>query len=396
MVQIINSPKSFGTNFSDALAESIPDALANFIESKRKSGQMEAENSALERNGIDARGISNPKLRELLLQQNGKTSAAQNKLSSNQETIDQLEKDRDLEPGSLKGYVSNPKLAEQVSRPPKEGKKTQASQPIEEDQLKKIKEVRAQPGFNDLDEIEQYRAFTDNGVSKENADVESKLRSKQLTRQDKTFDNAYKAQEEFINDTTNTYKAFESETKPRLLQMRNIKDEDLISPTAAVFLDALGIPLGSLKDPSSELFRKLSLDLLKGLPETYGNRILKVEVDNFLKTIPDIMNSPAGRRMIASNMLKLGEMKEVYYNEMRKQQLDSLDNRKPLPKDFQQRVLDQVKPQIDKINNEFVKLSEAKEIPPNTIPFFGPDGEINYVPKENAQWAAENGGKRIW
>ncbi len=396
MVHIIDSPKSFGSSFSSALKESLPDALSGLIERRKAAKELEAEDAALAKQGIDVKGIKNPKLREGLLGQKIKSTELAEKLRSNSAIVSQLEKDRDLEPGALSAYVNDPKMAEQVSRPVKEPKKTQASQPIDPEQLEIMKKVRETPGFDDLDEVEQYRKMTAAGVSKENAEAESKLTGKKLTRGQKAFDTAYKAQEDFINDTTSSYKSFETETKPKLLQMRNIKDEDLISPTAAVFLEKLGIPLGALEDPSSELYDKLSKDLLKGLPETYGTRILKVEVDNFLKTIPSLMNSPDGRRMIASNMLKLGEMKETYYNEMRRQQKDSLDSGKPLPRDFQQRVFDQVKPQIDKFNNEFVKLSEIKSVPPGTIPFFDPSGEVNFVPKEHAQWATENGGKRIW
>jgi len=173
-------------------------------------------------------------------------------------------------------------------------------------------------------------------------------------------------------------------------------DDDLIGPTAAVFLEHLGIPLGALEDPSSELFNKLSLDLLKGLPETYGNRILKVEVENFLKTIPSLMNSASGRRMIASNMLKLGEMKEVYYNEMRNQQKQFRDQNKPLPRDFQQEIFDQVRPQVDRINNEFVKMADIKEVPNGTTPFFTPSGQIKFVPKNQIEQAVANGGRQIW
>jgi hypothetical protein len=89
-------------------------------------------------------------------------------------------------------------------------------------------------------------------------------------------------------------------------------------------------------------------------------------------------------------------MKEVYYNEMRKQQMQYEDNGKPLPRDFQQRIFDQVKPQIDRINSEFVKLSSVKDVPKGTIPFFGPDGNISFVPEEDVQWAETNGGRRIW
>ncbi len=326
-----------------------------------------------------------------------KAKEAMIKKESNQKIISDLETRYALEPGALAAYENDPKMAEKVARPPKEGKENISEKPINEDQLRRIQHVRSQPEFKDMDEVERYEAFTNSGVSGPNAEREAKLHGAKLERQEKAVDSAYKAQEKFINDTTSSYKAFESDTKPKVLQMQKVaSDEQLISPTAASFLETLGIPLGALDNPDSELYQKLSLDLLKGLPETYGNRILKVEVDNFLKTVPGLLNSPDGRRMIASNLLKLGEMKEVYYNEMRKTQREYLDSNKPLPRDFQQKVFDQVKPQIDRINSEFVKLSEIKSVPRGTIPFFGPDGEVAFVPKENAQWAEQNGGKRIW
>jgi hypothetical protein len=278
-----------------------------------------------------------------------------------------------------------------------------SQQPIEQDQLDKIKKVRDMPEYQSASSSKKYQMLTENGVSsplaKAEADVaseEAKLTEKRGTREDAAFDRSYEAQKPFIDATTKSYQAFETDTKPKLLQMQNIPDEDIVTPTKAVFLEALGIPLGALEKPGSELYNKLSLDLLKGLPETYGNRIMKVEVDNFLKTIPTLLNSPDGRRMIASNILKLGEMREVMYNEMRRQQVDNLDTGNKFPKDFQQRVFDQVKPQIDRINNEFVKMSEVTSVPKGTKPFFSPSGNIEFVPDKDVDWAAKNGGRRIW
>ncbi len=239
-------------------------------------------------------------------------------------------------------YGLSPQAQSALIRERQGPKKTQASQPIDPDQLKIIKDVRRTQEYKEASPLEKYQMMTDAGVSKENALAESDIAAKQETISTKSFDSSYKANEPFIKETTDKYVSFETETKPKLLQMQHIPDEDLVSPTAAVFLDTLGIPLGALEDPSSELYSKLSQDLLKGLPETYGNRILKVEVDNFLKTIPTLLNSANGRRMIASNMLKLGEMKEVFYNEMRRQQKEALEKNK-FPRDFQQSVFDQVK-----------------------------------------------------
>lgn len=225
---------------------------------------------------------------------------------------------------------------------------------------------------------------------------EDKLQFKKDVHQQGLIDKSYDIHKPYIDDITNAHKGFETETKPRLLQMQALNDEQLIGPTAAKFLETMGIPLGSLENPSSEVFSKLSQDLLKGLPETYGNRILKVEVDNFLKTIPTLLNSPEGRRMIASNMLKLGQLRETFYKEMRRQQVDLLDKNKKFPKDFEQRVFDNVQPHLNKLNNQFVKMSEIKAVPPGTVPFFGPTGEISFVPKNAVEWAEKNGGERIW
>ena len=240
-----------------------------------------------------------------------------------------------------------------------------------------------------MDEAEVPRIYSESYAENRRRKDETNV-----TRQDAS----YKEQKEFIDDVTNQYTAFEKDTKPKLLQMQSIPADKLIGPSAAAFLEKVGIPLGALEDPSSELFQKLSLDLLKGLPETYGNRILKVEVDNFLRTIPALINSADGRRMIASNILKLGEMKEIYYKEMRNQQKSYLDSDKSLPKDFQQRVLDNVLPRMNKINNEFVQLSQLTSIPENHIPFFNSSGTISFVPKDPKaiEWATQNGGKRIW
>jgi hypothetical protein len=319
--------------------------------------------------------------------------------SKEQDIIGRLLRDEDVSKKEFDSLPADKQLSVHKILNPKENKKTQASQPIDEDQLKRIKDVRSQPGFKDKDELEQFEDFIDAGVSKENAGEYAKIKGQKLSREQEGFEKSYKAQEDFIKDTTKRYQAFETETKPKLLQMQKIaSDEQLVSPTAAAFLEHMGIPLGALEDPSSELYNKLSKDLLKGLPETYGNKIMKVEVENFLQTIPTLLNSADGRRMIASNMLKLGEMKEVFYNSMRRQQQDALDNNKPLPRDFEQRVFDQVKPQIDRMNNEFVKLSTIKSVPEGETPYFSSDGEIYFVPKSKdwIEWANEQGMRKVW
>jgi len=376
--------------FIQAFGKTVGDIGSAYFKNRAEKERMEKENEAIkDLTGVDVSGIKDQKIREKITEY-----AIQNRGNENE---------KKLVGKSLSGEKLT--LEEQSSLSPKtqlelakinNPKKTQASQPIDEDQMRRIKNVRNEPGYEELSPSKKYRELTSKGVSRENAKDESDIYVKEQELSQKSFESSYKANEDFINDTTKAARAYESETKPKLMQLQKlVSDEELIGPTPAVFLETLGIPLGALEDPSSELYQKVSLDLLKGLPETFGNRIMKVEVDNFLKTIPTLLNSPEGRRMITSNMLKLGEMKQVFYNEMRKQQKEALEKNK-FPRDFQQSVFDQVKPQVDRINEEFVKMSEIKSIPKDTVPFFTPNGQIKFIPKDKVEQAMEKGGRRIW
>lgn len=312
----------------------------------------------------------------------------QQRLFQHQKELQTMKNEGKSAPGGVGAQPIPPEIAQRIPQILNENKNANA------DELAEAFDLAGVPSFYSNKYVENRRRGDETNAA--NIREDKKLEKKEEIRQDANFDKSYDAQKDFIDKTTKSYQSFETEMKPKLLQMQSIPDENIISPTQAVFLESLGIPLGALENPGSELYDKLSQDLMKGLPEVYGSKIMKVEVENFLKTIPRLVNSPDGRRMIASNMLKLGEMKEVYYNEMRRQQMDHLDESKNFPKDFQQRVFDQVKPQIDRINNEFVKMSAITSVPKGTIPFFSPSGNIEFVPEKDAEWATKNGGRRVW
>ena len=263
--------------------------------------------------------------------------------------------------------------------------------------LADINTARETEGFDKMNEIEQFNTLINHGVPIDAADKIAKLKSGFETRETNAVDKSYDAQKPFIDKITKAYEGWEVDTKPKLRLISKLAtDEELVGPGGYTLLESMGLPLGILENPKAELLEKTSLDLLKGLPETYGNRILKVEVDNFLRTIPNLKNSAEGRRMIASNLLKLGEMKEVFFEEMRREQKRLLESKEKFPKDFEQSVFEQVKPRIDQINDEFIKMSDIKEIPKGTVPYFDPGGNIKFIPKNQEAWAQENGGKRIW
>lgn len=401
-------PQRMGQNFSQAI-------MAMQEEKKNHELMGERNKSIQEQFGFDPSGMTDRQV-EIGMQLAGQARNKQNQYQQDQNFINEyLTDNKSISESELPTKqqnipkwksMSDQEVAALKARDPKKGKiiedlrsKTASNQPVDPDQLNIMRQVRLQEGFEDLNEVGQYRAYIDAGVSPINAEREATLKSAELKRHESAVDKSYSAQKDFIDKTTNQYNAFETETKPKLIAMQGLNtNEALVTPTQEWVLDTLGIPLGALEDPSSELYQKLSRDLLKGLPESYGNKILKVEVENFLQTIPTLSNSENGRRMIASSLLKLGDMKEAYYHEMRKQQKQIESSNSKYPRDFQQSVLDNVMPQLTKINQEFQQISQLTDIPHGMVPYFNPQGTISFIPDnpEDIQFANNNGGKRIW
>ena len=98
------------------------------------------------------------------------------KEASDRAKVADLERRRNLDPGSLAAYEDDPKMAEQVTRP---DKGTQASRPIDEDQLRRIEHVTARPEFQEADPYTQNLMLIKAGVSKENSEAVVKPRIEQ-------------------------------------------------------------------------------------------------------------------------------------------------------------------------------------------------------------------------
>lgn len=106
------------------------------------------------------------------LEDEKKADKEQRQRENRQQVVSDIEKDRNLQPGSLAAYEDNPALAERLTRP-KAGR--QGDEPINEDQLRRIQHVRNLDGYEEASPSKKYQMLTDNGVSGANADREAKI-----------------------------------------------------------------------------------------------------------------------------------------------------------------------------------------------------------------------------
>lgn len=110
--------------------------------------------------------------------------------------------------------------------------------------------------------------------------------------------------------------------------------------------------------PDSEEFEKLSQDFLKGAKSIFGSRITDRDLQEFLKMIPTLANTDKGKLAIIRNMELFNKGSKLRYDAMK----DIIrENNNKRPADLQFLIDERIKPQLDKIAEEFI--NEDEEVP---------------------------------
>lgn len=196
---------------------------------------------------------------------------------------------------------------------------------------------------------------------------------------------AFKSTAPYREQILNQYEAAKN-TTAQLNKLEALNEKgDLAKPLLAKFADVTGIPLSVLSNPDSEEFEKGSQNLVKGITEFYGNRILLAEVQNFLKTIPTLMNSKEGRARIIDGMRALLEPASLAYDAYKQ----ILKEEGSVPKDLHEKITERISPKLDELAEKFKRVASEFSIVET------PDGRQVQVPRNKVDAALKAGGKLI-
>ncbi len=196
---------------------------------------------------------------------------------------------------------------------------------------------------------------------------EKELEQKAEKEEERKKEWEYTQHKDFRKEVTDNYKD-SVETEMRLNRMKELNDKGtLTGPATAVLMDRLGLPISVLGNPDSEEFDKLSKDMLKNIRTYFGARINVVEVENFLKTIPSLMNSEEGRDRIINNLKLLLEPRKLMFQEYRKIRQEGVESGRGLPIDLQETVLENISPQLDDLSKRF-EMGPSQELGPQIAP----------------------------
>lgn len=136
-------------------------------------------------------------------------------------------------------------------------------------------------------------------------------------------------------------------------------DAQLDTPGYVEFLERSGFDIPALMKPDSEEFQKLRQTQLRDAKQYFGGRVSNFEMEQFLKSIPSLNQSPEGRKRVIANMERINKLKVKTADIMRK---IIKDNKGVPPLDLSEKVEERMGPEREKIAEQF-KKDLKREVP---------------------------------
>ena len=133
----------------------------------------------------------------------------------------------------------------------------------------------------------------------------------------------------------------------------------LDTPGYVEFLERSGLDIPALMTPESEEFKKIAANFLTGAKEAFGGRVSNYEVQQFLKTVPSLSQSPEGRKRVIANLKRLYRG-DLAYNDAKKEIIRA--NGGVPPYDLSDQIDDRIDKKLDAISKQF-KEDLKREVP---------------------------------
>jgi predicted transcriptional regulator with HTH domain len=136
-------------------------------------------------------------------------------------------------------------------------------------------------------------------------------------------------------------------------------DASLDTPGYVEFLERSGFDIPALMKPESEEFQKLRQTQLRDARQYFGGRVTNFEMDQFLKSIPSLNQSPEGRKRVIANMERINKLKVKTAETARK--IIKANGGIP-PLDLQEQIDEKMEPERERVAQEF-KQDLKRKVP---------------------------------
>jgi len=394
MVQIINQEPSNLSRFLQKAETGIEDIIGRFTEKKHRR----EEDEAFSRMGLDTTGIRNPQIRQKLLEGEMKRKEKAQEYDFDEKSYE-----------TIKGAFG-PKFADVWKASPT-GARTALTQAAIE-ATKRGQNVRQM-----FEQMPEDATQPEERISKQ-AKIDTfpnyKLPTKDMTPAEVV---KYKKELRGYNSPilTESIKA----NKVLDTQLNSVKDLEKLNqsgklPTglARVFIDPKSgnirpfAQMLQLVPKEAEEYVKIINDFTTQAKDSFGARVTNFELDRFMKRLPILSNSEAGRQLILQRMRVNAEADKLYHKKLKEiyrhygadnitpEDADALAEQ--LTMDESERLRDQGV-QIDEEMDKISSLSNQKQqsdLPEGMILLLDPNGKPLHVPEEEVERLISLGASR--
>lgn len=414
MVQIIqeNPRRSFGRQLLDN-EEKIGSAFERLLSDKREKQVREeskrrrmAEDLAIKREtGVDISGIDDPKIRQELTDIHAKEKQRTNRLKElgilgyeeKQPSPltdrflqqDQTESNLPQQPRSNFSHLSDeqimglyevdPRLGQLAERQKKQFIETQDK----ERERKEVEQIYRDAGMPA--DVAKQRAQTDSVATARNYFNRITEKPPFETESDKI---EAKRSAEFADQIIKDYQAA-SDAAPRLDRQEELaKSGKLATPLLVKTLNTVGLPISTLTNPETEEYQKLENDFVKDVANYFPGQVRVYEAQTYMKTIPSLMNSDEGKKIVIRNLRLQNEAKMARYQAY-KDIVKENGGRKPPNLDLQ--VFERIEPKMKELGEKFQRgITEDIEKYLPSITMYK-DGRQFKIPQNKIAEASEQG-----
>lgn len=188
---------------------------------------------------------------------------------------------------------------------------------------------------------------------------------------------------DYADQIVRDYSAAESSKNRLNQQLTAAKSGLLPTPAMVKTMDFLGIPLSVFSNPLAEGYDKNVNEYIKDVSNYFPGQIRVAEIEPYMKTIPTLLNSDAGKELIIENQQIINEQKEANY-EAYKQILKENNGRKPRNLDVE--ILERTKAKRqelgERLKENFEKAVQMTSFPTGKVNAgtkLTPNTALNYL-----------------
>ena len=202
---------------------------------------------------------------------------------------------------------------------------------------------------------------------------------------------AAKASSETRGNIVREYEAALSSNLRIDKMIKKAESGELSTPLMVKTLDFLGWPLSVLNNPTTEEYAKLQNDYVRDVSSIFPGAIKNFEIESYLKTIPQLLNSDKGKILVGNNIKLLNKGKIIKYNAM----VEILkENDGVTPRNLDIAINDRVRDQMADLKERFSNNThDALDLNGPTISMLDEQGTFYDIPTKDIQKALDKGLK---